>query len=153
MARSMHYRWFTDPASRLIYPEDDHPTHDRLIAANLRAAYTRDGPGSRAAALVDALLATSPGFTAIWREHPVMGPYCGPKRIRHPHLGVLELHCQILVDPDQSQSLLAFTAAPGSESYEKLELLSLQPLSGVEAQETEQQTRQEVRKEWQQHRV
>jgi hypothetical protein len=37
---------------------------------------------------------------------------------------VLELHCQILVDPDQSQTLRVFTAVTGSESYQKLQLLS-----------------------------
>jgi hypothetical protein len=74
--------------------------------------------------MVEALLAASPTFAAIWREHPVMGPYCAPKRIQHPGLGVLELHCQILVDPDQSQTLQVFTAVPGSASYEKLQLLS-----------------------------
>ena len=110
-------------ANRLIYPDDDHPVHDRLIAAHLRDAYTRDGKGSRAAAMVDALLTASPRFAAIWREHPVLGPFCAPKRIQHPQLGLLELHCQILVDPDQSQTLQVFTAVPGSESYEKLLLL------------------------------
>lgn len=123
MARSTHYRWFTDPASRLIYPEEDHPTHDRLFTASLRDAYTRGGRGSRAAALVDALLAASPEFAGLWHEHPVLGPFCGTKRILHPRLGLLELHCQTLVDPDQSQLLLVFTAVPGSESHEKLQLL------------------------------
>jgi hypothetical protein len=74
--------------------------------------------------MVDVLLAASPEFAAIWREHPVMGPYCEPKRIQHPQLGVLVLNCQTLVDPDQSQALLVFTAVPGSESYERLQLLS-----------------------------
>jgi hypothetical protein len=125
LARSLHYRWFTDPASRLIYPEDDHPTHSRLIAANLHGAYTRDGRGSRAAAIVDALLARSPEFAEIWREHPVPGSYCASKHIQHPQLGLLELHCQTLLDPDQSQVLVVYTASPGSESYEKLQLLSV----------------------------
>ena len=123
MARSRHYRWFTDPAARLIYPDEDHQMHDRRIAAHLHGAYTRDGEGSRAAAIVEALLDASPAFAAIWREHPVMGPYCAPKRIRHPELGELELHCQTLIDPDQSQMLEVFTAVPGSESYEKLQML------------------------------
>jgi hypothetical protein len=47
------------------------------------------------------------------------------KRLIHPELGVLELHCQMLFDFDQSQALLVFTATPGSESYEKLQLLSV----------------------------
>jgi transcriptional regulator with XRE-family HTH domain len=125
LARSLHYRWFTDPATRLIYPEDDHPAHSRLIAADLHRVYTRDSKDSRAAAIVDALLAKSPEFAGIWREHPVAGPYCAPKRVQHPQLGLLELHCQILIDPDQSQLLLVHTASPGSESYEKLQLLSV----------------------------
>src|ERR1700730_3566649 len=97
--------------------------HDRLIASHLRGAYTSDGPGSPAAAIVEALLVASPTFATIWPEHPVMHSYCAPKRIQHPELGILELHCQTLVDPDQSQTLLVFTAVPGSESHEKLQLL------------------------------
>ena len=124
LARSLHYRWFTDPATRMIYPEEERPRQSRLLVASLLNAYTRDGQGSRAAAIVDALLAASPEFAELWREQPVMGPYCAPKRIQHPRLGLLELHCQTLVDPDQSQALMVFTAAPGSESYEKLQLLS-----------------------------
>ncbi|MBC6460144.1 helix-turn-helix transcriptional regulator [Actinomadura sp. HBU206391] len=125
LARSLHYRWFTDPAARSIYPEDDHSAHSRLIAANLHSVYTRDGKDSRAASIVDALLAKSPEFAGIWAEHPVTGPYCPPKRIRHPQVGLLELHCQTLIDPDQSQLLVVYTASPGSESYEKLQLLSV----------------------------
>jgi hypothetical protein len=30
----------------------------------------------------------------------------------------------VLLDPEQSHSLLVYTAVPGSESYEKLKLLS-----------------------------
>jgi transcriptional regulator with XRE-family HTH domain len=123
MARSLHYRWFTDPAARRIYPDEDHRIHDHLIAAHLHDAWARDGKSSRAAAIADALLAASPRFAAIWRQHPVLGPYCAPKRIQHPQLGIVELHCQTLVDPDQSQTLQVFTAVPGSESYEKLQLL------------------------------
>ncbi|MDG4792987.1 helix-turn-helix transcriptional regulator [Micromonospora sp. WMMD1082] len=125
LARSAHYRWFTDPDARRSYPDQDHPRHSRLIASDLHRAYTRDGRGSRAAEIVDALLAGSPEFAELWRQHPVAGPYCAPKRIQHPELGLLELHCQVLVDPDQSQLLQVFTATPGSESHEKLRLLSV----------------------------
>ncbi|GAA2514619.1 helix-turn-helix transcriptional regulator [Winogradskya humida] len=89
------------------------------------AAYTRDGSGSQAAELAEALLARSPEFAGLWRGHPVSGPYCAPKRLLHPQVGLLELHCQMLVDPDQSQSLVVYTATPGSESYDRLELLSV----------------------------
>jgi transcriptional regulator with XRE-family HTH domain len=38
LARSAYYRWFTDPAERLVYPEEDHPRHGRAQAARLRVA-------------------------------------------------------------------------------------------------------------------
>jgi transcriptional regulator with XRE-family HTH domain len=123
LARSFHYRWFTDPAARSVYADEDHAVYTRLIAANLHRAHTRDD--SRAKAIVEALLVESPEFAGIWHEHPVAGDYCPPKHIRHPQLGVLELDCQTLVDPDQSQLLMVYTASPGSESYEKLQLLSV----------------------------
>ena len=125
MARSMVYRWFTEPAARLIYPEEDHRLHGRVFTAQLRMVYTREGRDSRAAAVVDALLASSPEFATIWAEHDIGTLYRDRKRIAHPELGLIELHCQTLVDPDQSQTLLVFTAVPGTEDYEKLQLLSV----------------------------
>jgi hypothetical protein len=43
----------------------------------------------------------------------------------HPELGALELTCQTLLDPGESHALLVYTAVPGSESHEKLRLLSV----------------------------
>lgn len=124
MARSVVYRWFTDPASRLVYPEDDHPRHSRFFTAILREAYARQGAGSPAAGIVDALLGASEEFGPLWRTHEVGLRRTESKRIRHPAVGTLDLHCQTLHDPDQGQTLLVYTATPGSESYEKLQLLS-----------------------------
>ena len=125
LTRSAHHRWFTDPRARRLHPVEDHETQSRLLVAHLHASYTRDGRGSRAATLVDDLLARSPEFVRLWQEHPVAGGYCPPKHFLHPEVGPLELHCQTLVDPDESQTLLVFTAVPGSESAEKLRLLSV----------------------------
>ncbi|MHA6765005.1 helix-turn-helix transcriptional regulator [Streptacidiphilus sp. PAMC 29251] len=125
LARSLAYRWFTDPAERTLFPAEDHPQHGRTISAHLLATHTRDSTEPRTKALVKALLSSGDEFVAIWGEHPVVGPYCAPKRIEHPRIGPLELHGQSLVDPDQSQILTVFTASPGSESQEKLEFLSV----------------------------
>lgn len=37
-ARSFIYRWFTDPAARALYPEDDHHHQSLVQVADLRAA-------------------------------------------------------------------------------------------------------------------
>ncbi|MFG2944803.1 helix-turn-helix transcriptional regulator [Streptomyces adustus] len=129
LARSAHYRWFTDPVSRLVRPESDHGEQSRLLVADLHGAYTRDGGDSRTAELVDALNRESPEFAGIWRERPVLGPYCGSKRFWHPQVGPLELHCQTLVDPDRSQRLVVYTATPGTESHTSLRLLSVLPVT------------------------
>lgn len=123
--RSRAYRWFITPGARDRFPEEDHTHHSRSLTAQLASAYARAGKNTPAAALVDALRAQSPEFSGLWDQHPVVGPYCEPKRIRHPQLGLVELYGQTLLDPDQSQTLLIFTAAPGSESYEKMQFLSV----------------------------
>ena len=123
--RSFHYRWFADPATRLRTPEADRAGQSRRIVADLLSAYARDGAGSRAAEVVEALLPISPEFAELWRSQPVAGPYCAPKRIEHPEVGLLDLDCQTLVDPDRSQLLVVYTARPGTDSYQKLKLLSV----------------------------
>jgi transcriptional regulator with XRE-family HTH domain len=123
LARSAWYRWFTDLSSRRIYPEEHHPRHARILAAQLRNAYAA-APDGRAGEIVEALLARSPEFAAIWADHEVGLAYAEQKTLLHPQLGAIELYCQNLHDPGQMQTLLVFTAVPGSASYEKLQLLA-----------------------------
>ena len=123
--RSLVYRWFTDPHARRIYPEDDHPLHSRIFTSELRARCSRQGTDSGAGQIVEALLEQSQEFAALWSAHEISVQRPGPKRIQHPDLGILELHCQVLYDADQAQALLVYTATPGTESHEKLQLLSV----------------------------
>lgn len=124
-ARSLGYRWFTDPDTRSWYVPEDHAFLSRLYASHLREVVTRRGPGSRAARLAELALARSEELRDLWSTHEVgVRPHEG-KRFMHPTVGRLELHCQTLLDPQQSHLLLVYTAAPGSEDYDKLELLSV----------------------------
>lgn len=125
LSRAVVYRWFTDLASRRVYPEEDHPLRGRAFVADLRAAYVRPSTRPRAEAVVQALLEVSPEFAALWRGHEVGVGHGPEKRVWHPELGVMTLQCQLLHDLDQSQALLVFTATPGTEDYEKLALLSV----------------------------
>lgn len=123
LSRAMVYRWFTDPDARRVYPVEDHELHGRIFTAGLRSAYAHPATRDRAGAIVEALLARSPGFAAVWSEHEIGVRHETSKRLVHPEVGVLELDCQMLLDPDQSQALLVFTATPGSRSDEQLRLL------------------------------
>ncbi|MET0134465.1 MAG: helix-turn-helix transcriptional regulator [Kibdelosporangium sp.] len=123
--RSIIYRWFTKPEARDTYLEADHPLHSRVFTARLRAAHGAGGVGAKAADMVGALLDTSAEFRGLWATHEIGVQYSGPKRIVHPRVGLLELHCQVLHDLEQGQTLLVYTTIPGSESAEKLKLLSV----------------------------
>ncbi|MFI6349434.1 helix-turn-helix transcriptional regulator [Streptomyces sp. NPDC050560] len=122
-ARSLGYRWFTDPATRRRYAPDDHAFLSRVFVSGLRGAATLRGPGSRAAQYADLLLARSEEFRRVWDEHEIGVRPREMKHFVHPELGALELACQTLLDPDQPHFLLVYTAVPGSESHEKLQLL------------------------------
>ncbi|MGA4960784.1 helix-turn-helix transcriptional regulator [Streptomyces pseudogriseolus] len=124
-ARSLGYRWFTDPATRRFYADDQHAFLSRLFASGLRSLATQRGPGSRAAQLADLLLAQSEEFKKVWNDQEIGLRPREVKRFNHPELGIMELSCQTLLDPDQSHLLLVYTAVPGSESHEKLQLLSV----------------------------
>jgi len=43
----------------------------------------------------------------------------------HPEVGALALSCQTLLDEEQGHRLLVYTASPGTESHEKLQLLTV----------------------------
>ncbi|MFJ3422090.1 helix-turn-helix transcriptional regulator [Streptomyces sp. NPDC086082] len=124
-ARSLGYRWFTDPATRGRYAADDHEYLSRVYASKLREVVARRGPQSRAAHLAELLLNESEEFRALWDRHEVGVLPTSGKRILHPEVGLLDLECQTLLDPEQSHVLLVYTAVPGSETHEKLQLLSV----------------------------
>ncbi|GAB7046005.1 helix-turn-helix transcriptional regulator [Catenuloplanes indicus] len=124
-SRSIGYRWFTDPATRALYHPDDHTHHSRVFASGLRALVTMRGPGSRPAKLAELLLERSEEFRTYWEAHEISIGFDEGKRFIHPEVGQIDLNCQSLVDPAQSHRMLVYTVAPGSVSYERLQLLSV----------------------------
>jgi transcriptional regulator with XRE-family HTH domain len=129
-ARSLAYRWFTQPDSRSLYAPESHAFLTRMWASGLRGVVTVRGPQSRAARIAEELLERSAEFRDVWNRHEVGIRPDETKTFVHPELGRMDLNCQALMDPIQSHSLLVYTAAPGSTSYEKLRLLpATRPLS------------------------
>jgi len=124
-SRSAGYRWFADPSARDRYAPEEHAFLTRMYASGLREIVTLRGPDSRAAHLADLLLAQSEEFRRVWDDHEIGVRPREVKHFIHPEVGALELTCQRLIDPDQAHSLLVYTAIPGSESHDKLNLLSV----------------------------
>jgi transcriptional regulator with XRE-family HTH domain len=123
---SFVHRWFTDPAERALYPESDHAYQARSFVADLRAASARRAAGDpELTELVTALLRSSPEFAALWEQRDVAFRRDERKRIVHPELGLLEVNCLHLFSDDGRQRLLWFTPATGTDSADKLALLSV----------------------------
>lgn len=123
-SRSAALRWFTDSSARSLYPPEDHEHHGRVQVSQLRDAAARLG-ASATATLVGHLQRHSAEFASLWAAHDVGLRYSEEKRFVHPEVGELSLYCQVVVDPDQLLSLLVLTATPGSESAERLRLLTV----------------------------
>jgi transcriptional regulator with XRE-family HTH domain len=124
-ARSLGYRWFTDPATRELYPPAERDLLSRLYVAGLREVVAFRGPGSKADHLVQLVSRESDEFRTLWNNHEAGLRPTDVKRFSHPEVGALELECQTMLDPEQSHRLLVYTAVPGSASHEKLQLLSV----------------------------
>jgi transcriptional regulator with XRE-family HTH domain len=131
---SFLYRWFTEPEARQIYPENEHDHHTRALVADLRAVVGRRGQDSDVRTMVDNLLRYSEEFTDLWEQQDVAVRRDDRKRIVYPPLGVIDLNCLALHSEDGLHRLLWFTAPPGTEAVEQLELLSVIGLQQLDPQ-------------------
>ncbi|MEV6011335.1 helix-turn-helix transcriptional regulator [Streptomyces sp. NPDC051976] len=130
--RNVVRRMFTDPEARARFPEEDHETLARNHVAHLRAVLAARPDDPRPAALVAELRGSSPLFARLWEEHEVAVRRSDTKRILHPVVGELTLDCEVLLSAEHDQRLIVYTARPGTESYDRLQLLrvvGLQDLS------------------------
>ncbi|MFG2961874.1 MULTISPECIES: helix-turn-helix transcriptional regulator [unclassified Streptomyces] len=121
--RNLLRRYFLDPAARDLFPPEDRPARAREHVANLRAVAAARPTDPAPAALVAELLSGSEEFARLWADHEVAVRRATTKRFRHPTVGLLELDCEVLLNADTHQQLVVHTARPGTESYERLQLL------------------------------
>ncbi|GGL18857.1 helix-turn-helix transcriptional regulator [Streptomyces flaveus] len=124
LASSGYYRWFMDPAERLMVPEESHERHGRAQAARLRAALTAGNDTPRAARILAELQEHSPEFVRMWELQEV-ARYGDCKTVLHPELGRIDVDTQVLYTEYRAQTLVVLTTRPGTESHSKLELLSV----------------------------
>jgi hypothetical protein len=84
------------------------------------ATYTSDPDLRR---LVAELRRRSEDFERLWQESPAAPWLNHTKTIEHPELGRITLDCESLTIPDSGQTVIVYSAEPGSTAAEQLELL------------------------------
>jgi transcriptional regulator with XRE-family HTH domain len=114
---------FLDPAAREFYPDWDNVAW--TVAANLRAATATFADDPRLTEVIGELTVRSPAFAALWARHEVRPRTGEYKRVRHPKVGLLELHSQAFGIPDApGQQLHVYSAEPGTPAADGLKLLA-----------------------------
>ncbi len=129
--RNLTRRFFLDPTARELFPPEDHPAMARAQVASLRAVTAARPDDPEAAALVAELRSTSKEFAHLWTAHEVSLRRSSTKRFRHPVVGLLELDCEVLLSHEHRHQLIVYTARPGTESHERLQLLRVVGLQNM----------------------
>lgn len=115
--------WFSDDPDEAQIRDTDYWGFCQDSIADLRAASARypDDPGMKE--LIAELMAASRVFRSLWEQREVRTRGTTRKRMNHPVVGEIEVHCDVLLVPDRDQKVVLYTAAPGTPSYEALKLL------------------------------
>ncbi|MFI5549556.1 helix-turn-helix transcriptional regulator [Streptomyces sp. NPDC051738] len=121
--RNLARLFFLDPTARSLFPDEDRAAHARGHVASLRAVAAARPDDPEPAALVAELRASSEEFARLWDEHQVSQRDRATKRFPHPLVGLLELDCEVMLSHQHHQLLIVHTARPGTETYERLQLL------------------------------
>lgn len=114
---------FLDPASRDFYPDWD--VFAQMCVAIIRNAAGKDPHDRGIQDLVGELSTQSETFRELWAAHDVRTHGAGTKRFNHPVVGELNLaYEELSVTAEQGLVLYIYTAEPGSDSYQRLQLLA-----------------------------
>lgn len=136
----------TDPL-RSEFGRSDAERRDmaRNAVAGLRSAAARYPEDPGLTTLLADLRAGSPEFVELWETGEVGGWRNQTKTVRHPTVGAITLDCDTLHVPDDDQTVIVYSAAPGTPAADALALLRVVGTQDLEPT-TAPNDRQEISK-------
>ena len=119
-----HARYvFLDPRATDFYPDWNRVAAD--IVSQLRAEAGRSPDDRELTELIGELTTRSQPFSTLWATHNVRWHTTGTKRFHHSVAGDLILTYEgLALTGDPGQTLITFTAEPGSPSQQALTFLA-----------------------------
>ena len=121
--RNIIWQRFLGTSGRVaLTPAESEVTAAQSVASlrTAMAAYPAD-PELRW--LVAELRRRSHHFDQLWEQSPATRWLSHTKTIEHPELGAITLDCESLAIPDSGQTVIVYSAEPGSTAAEQLDLL------------------------------
>ncbi|MGC4963717.1 helix-turn-helix transcriptional regulator [Gordonia sp. DT101] len=132
--RNLARRAFLRPthAETALYGVSDAAEFRHHVVMELRSTVARYPSDPAVSALVEELRNASPEFARLWERHDVQAAPMLTKTFRHPVVGEITVDCDSLTLTDRDQTLVLYSAPPGSPSAEALALLNV---LGVQARD------------------
>lgn len=121
--RNIVWQRFLGSDGRVVQTAEEKEAGARQSVATLRAATARYPDDPDLASLVAELREASPLFEQLWDDTPGEAWFSHQKTFDHPEIGRLTLDCESLRIPDSGQTLIVYSAEPGTPDDEKLALL------------------------------
>ncbi|MFS8202221.1 helix-turn-helix transcriptional regulator [Streptomyces sp. CWNU-52B] len=109
--------------ARVVLAPDQDAMWARQAVGLLRTALSRYPADSALSGLIAELTTGSERFRSIWEEGRSTVHRSMHKTIEHPEVGRLVLDCDTLLLPDTDQSLIVYSAAPGTAEASALDIL------------------------------
>ncbi|EPD66641.1 helix-turn-helix transcriptional regulator [Streptomyces sp. HGB0020] len=105
-------------------PEEQRAFHAGLVA-ELRATSARYPADRQLRRMIGELRSQSAEFAELWDAGVVGRLDASHKTIEHPQVGLVTLDCDLLRVEENDLHILVYSAEPGTEAAEKLELISV----------------------------
>ncbi|MFC5831243.1 helix-turn-helix transcriptional regulator [Nonomuraea insulae] len=119
------WRAFAGSGNRVRHTPEEHRAFEVALVADLRTTAGRYPADQRLRRLIAELRAESERFAELW-DAGVVGRHVGShKTIEHPQVGDLTLDCDVLSVAGSDLRIMIYTAEPGTEDAERLELLAV----------------------------
>lgn len=123
--RNGAWRNFMGVPSRVRHTPEERRSFEAGMVAELRSAAARYPADRQLQRLIVELRARSPRFAELWEAGVVGRLQASHKTIDHPQVGLMTLDCDLLRVEENDLHILVYSAEPGTEAAEKLELLSV----------------------------
>lgn len=119
------WRNFMGAPTRVRHTPQETRAFEIGMVSELRTTATRYPADRQLRRLIAELRAGSERFAELWNAGVVGRLEASRKTIEHPQVGLLTLDCDLLRVEGNDLHILVYSAEPGTEAAEKLELISV----------------------------